>query len=249
MHAADNWTDRTRLVGIVCAIPVFLSWSVAASGAVLDQSQDATGSNIFIGATDQRIAQTFTPSIEGDLSEVKLQIGYLPSIGGTASDLLLEVMTTASNGAPSNGAPSSTVLGTASLAHTAFPTAGGLLDPTPTAFDFSGIPLHAGQRYALALRVTTPGSVCGPATPACTEPSYRASYHLATDAYPRGQLFSGVGPVPNFALIGDLSFQTFMIPAAAQAAPEPTTWLALLAGLAGLVATRVWPRAGATSRA
>jgi hypothetical protein len=239
MPAADNWMYRARrLTGLACAIPVLVSWSTAAPGAVLDQSQNSTSSNRFIGATDQRIAQTFTPSIEGELTEVRLRIGYLPSTGGNASDLLLAVMTTTNKGVPSG-----TVLGASSLAHTAFPSAGGLFASPYTEFDFSGIPLHAGQRYALALRVTTPASVCSSGKPACAEPAYRANYLFAQDAYPRGQLFSGIGAVPTFALTGDLSFQTYMTAttattAAAEAMPEPAAWLALIAGLAVLAAAR-----------
>jgi len=245
MPAADNWMYRARrLAGLTCALLVLLSWSAAAPGAVLDQSQNSTSSNRFIGATDQRIAQTFTPSIEGELTEVRLRIGYLPSTGGNASDLLLAVMTT------KNGVPSGTVLGNASLAHTAFPSAGGLFASPYTEFDFSGIPLHAGQRYALALRVTTPASVCRLGKPACTQPAYRANYLFAQDAYPRGQLFSGIGAVPTFALTGDLSFQTYMTATtaamtattAAELIPEPAAWLALIAGLALLAATRLRPR-------
>ena len=243
MPTADNWMYRAkRLAGLTCVLPVLLSWSAAAPGAVLDQSQNSTNSNRFIGATDQRIAQTFTPSIEGELTEVRLRIGYLPSTGGNASDLLLAVMTTTNNGVPSG-----TVLGTASLAHTAFPSAGGLFASPYTEFDFSGVPLHAGQRYALALRETIPATVCSPGKPACAEPAYRANYLFAQNAYPRGQLFSGIGAVPTFALTGDLSFQTYMTAttattAAAEAMPEPATWLALIAGLALLAAARSRPR-------
>ncbi len=246
MPIADNWMYRARrLAGLTCAIPVLLSWSAAAPGAVLDQSQNSTSSNRFIGATDQRIAQTFTPSIEGELSQVRLRIGYLPSTGGNASDLLLAVMTTTNNGVPSG-----TVLGTSSLAHTAFPSAGGLFASPYTEFDFSGVPLHAGQRYALALRETTPATVCSPGKPACAEPAYRANYLFAQNAYPRGQLFSGIGAVPTFALTGDLSFQTYMTATTAamtattgaEVMPEPAAWLALITGLAVLALTRLRPR-------
>jgi hypothetical protein len=209
-------------------------WPAVSSGAVIDQVQDLTSSNLLVGATDQRIAQTFTAGIEGELSQVRLRIGYLPSTGGDASDLVLEVMNP-----DINGLPAGSVLGSVSLSHTAFPIAGGLFNPTRyTDFDFAGIPLHAGSRYVLSLRVATPAAVCGAGSASCTEPAYRADYFFSgTDPYPGGQLFTGTGAVPRLALFGDLSFQTFMNTPLV-AVPETRTWAALLFGFAGLAMTR-----------
>src|SRR5690242_5216016 len=122
-----------RLRSLVPAAAVLLSCSAGVQAAVvLDQSQDAADRNLFIGALDQRIAQTFTAGVDGELGQVRLRIGYLPSTGGgDASDLLLQLMST------TGGAPNGTVLGSASLAHTAFPIAGGLLNSDYTAFNFA----------------------------------------------------------------------------------------------------------------
>src|SRR5215813_553268 len=172
--------------GAACLLAFLVAWTARA--AVVDQSQENANSNLFIGAIDQRIFQTFTPAIEGELTDVRLRIGYLPSTGGDASNLLLELMTTTASGAPSGS-----VLATVSLAHGAFPIAGGILESSFTDFVFGGVPLHAGTRYALALRVASPQAVCVSAMSACTEPAYRANYLFATDAYTRGQLFEGTG--------------------------------------------------------
>jgi len=223
-----------RLCSRVWAAVILLLTSVGAPAAiVLDQSQDAADHNLFIGALDQRIAQTFTPGIDGDLEQVRLRIGYLPSTGGSdASSLLLQVMST------TGGAPSGNVLASASLPHTAFPIAGGLLNSDYTAFDFGGVPLHRGTVYALALRVAVPGDTCARETGSCSQPAYRANYLLNSDAYARGRLFSASAAVPNFALSGDLSFKTFMN-VAATAVPEPGIGLALLAGLGFVAAARL----------
>jgi hypothetical protein len=229
-NAAVLDLDKVRKTSqqLGCLLFTLLSWITLAPAAVLDQSQDTTNSNILIGPDDQRIAQTFTPGIDGKLEKVRLRIGYLPAVSGDAGDLLLEVMNT------DNDLPNGTVLGSASLAHGAFPLAGGLFNSPYTDFDFPGVPLHAGTRYALALRVLG-GDTCGAGSASCTTPAYRADDVFGVDPYPIGQLFLGANVLPTFALSGDLSFQTYMT---AAAVPEPAGWLALIAGFAALAAAR-----------
>ncbi len=218
-----------RRLACLLGIPVvLLSVSVRAPAAVLDQSQITTNSNIFIGAVDQRIAQTFTPAITGDLDAVGVRIGYLPSPAGDASDLVLDVTSTTAG-----GLPTTTVLGTATLAHTAFPLAGGFNPAQFTQFSFTDLALHAGTRYALVLHVKTPGAVCGN-RPQCSEPAYRANDVFGSDPYAGGQLFMASAALPTFALVGDLSFQTFMT-ATTIAVPEPQTWFGFLIGLTALL--------------
>jgi len=214
-----------------CLLFILLSWTTIAPAAVLDQSQDTANSNVLVGPGDQRIAQTFTPAIAGKLEKVRLRIGYLPAAIGDAGDLLLEVMNT------DNGVPTGTVLGTVSLAHTAFPLAGGLSNSAYTDFDFTtGVSLLAGTRYALALRVAG-GSTCAGGPASCSTPAYRADDVFGVNPYPNGQLFTGSNALPTFAPNGDLSFQTYMA-AAAVTVPEPASWLALIAGLASLSTAR-----------
>jgi len=93
MLTADTPSDSARQFAcLACALLGLIAWSVMAPAAVLDQAQDATSSNISVGPSDQRIAQTFTPAIDGKLEKVRLRIGYLPAVTGDAGDLLLEVM-------------------------------------------------------------------------------------------------------------------------------------------------------------
>jgi|SRR5689334_17083626 len=208
----------------VAALSFFILMSATgARAAVLDQSQDNVDSNLFIGTGDARIAQTFTAGLDGELTQVRLRIGYLPGTGGAldASDLLLEVMSV-----DTAGKPSGTVLATASHAHGDFPLAGGFNDSPYTAFNFGGVPLHRKTQYALALRVASPDQPCASAGASCTPPGYRANDAFASDFYPAGALFSGAGAVPGVQLRGDLSFQTFM-----SAVPEPQAWLAALLGI------------------
>ena len=229
MFDLDKVRKTSQQLG--CLLFTLLSWIAIAPAAVLDQAQDTTNSNILVGPGDQRIAQTFTPTIAGKLEKVRLRIGYLPAVTGDAGDLLLEVMNT------DNGVPTGTVLGTGSLAHTAFPLAGGLFNSPYTDFDFTtGVSLLAGTRYALALRVAG-GSTCAGGPASCSTPAYRADDVFGVNPYPNGQLFMGSNALPTFALNGDLSFQTYMA-AAAVAVPEPAGWLTLIVGLAMLPAAR-----------
>ena len=229
MLTADTPSDSARhFACLACALLGSIAWSVMAPAAVLDQAQDATSSNINVGPSDQRIAQTFTAGVDGELEKVRLRVANLPSLTSEAPNLILEIMNT------DQGVPNGAVLGTASLPHTAFPDAGGLvISPTRyTDFDFAGVPLHAGTRYALGLRAAA--DTCGLVS--CAAPAYRVDDMFGGDPYPAGQLFLGTGAVPTFLLVGDLSFQTFMGQVAH--VPEPNTWLVLIAGLAALAVAR-----------
>jgi hypothetical protein len=229
MLTVDTSADpRLQFGRLAC---VFLAW-IAVSGvaraAVLDQSQDGIKGSIIVGPSDQRIAQTFTPGLDGDLETVRLRIAVSPSLTPDGSDLLLEIMNT------TDGVPNGVVLGTASLPHTAFPDATGVV-PTATPyadFAFSGLELRAGTRYALALRAAA--NTCGSIS--CEAPAYRVDTIQGVDPYPLGQLFVASGVLPTFALDGDLSFQTYM--ARITPVPEPAGWLVFIVGIAALAGRR-----------
>jgi hypothetical protein len=125
----------------ITAVASLLVVSSAAATGTLDQSQTSTSGLSVTAAGSQWVAQTFAAGLTGDLDQVDL---FLRRIGNPG-DATVQIQTL------SGGAPSGTVLGSATV-----PEAAVTDDFTWVSFQFSSsVSVTAGTEYAVVLSAPT----------------------------------------------------------------------------------------------
>ncbi len=180
----------------------------AAAGA-LDQSQTNFGSaKGYVGtwnnpaASDVQQAQTFTSGLSGILDRVDLPVRV---VGDPATDLVVEIRTTA------GGEATTTVIGSATVPQAGVPAFAGS-DGDFTTFSFLSIPLtspapvSAGVAYAIVLRATgSAGDVYAP------DGNRYEWAGVVGDAYAPGHHTTIVGGAPDPDTFDvDLAFRTYV---------------------------------------
>ena len=186
--------SRTAAAGRAIVAAAFTMVVLTTSGAmaapVLDQAQEADGNSWLYIRQDRVSWQSFMPGFAGALTSVDLRLGR--DTGGTNADLQVDIVTM------SGGLPTSTVLGSATIAMAAVT---GSVQQWATA-TFTPIPLSEGVSYAI--KVSSAGTA---------EPSSWRMYDINGNPYANGMEFAvGFTPTPLPQEGYDWAFRTYMEP-------------------------------------
>jgi len=174
------------------------------------------------------VAQTFTVGIGGELTGVAIQIGRYFGTGGT---LGVDILGT------SSGIPTGSSLASASLAWSSLPDWDVNIPSAFVFVDLSSFNLSVlpGDVLAIALSVLS-----GPDPQSTWDGYWQGQYSggIAFSTWRSGfwepqVLSDGQGGL----LYGDMGFRTFVDPNTNQV-PEPSTWMLIVSGLAGLAVLR-----------
>ena len=172
--------------------------SAATPGAVLDQS--ATGTpNAFSYITHlegYRAAQTFTPALSGQLTDVSVWLSF--DAGFSLDAGLTVTITPVVGGLPDTG----TALATATIPHGVVTTTAAQVDVSFT----TPAQVTAGQQYAIVLNEISAGQTPGSHT------HYRLAGFNAT-TYAGGSLVTAPSNNPWSVQAGDAWFQTYVLTA------------------------------------
>lgn len=169
----------------------------ATASAAVDQQQpsiDATVGGLAIGWGSQEIlAQTVTAGVAGTLTEVRLPVACTPP-----ADLIVSI-----EGVTAAGLPNGTVLSTRTFSGSTLPS---FYPAPPTLRSFAlttGVPLIAGQRYAIVLNSSgvTASAGCG------------IFHGPLGDPYPGGKAYFDARPnAPGWVCICDFAGSRFDLP-------------------------------------
>ena len=182
----------TAAAAVCVSVAVALAGPASATTGQLDQSYSASGPGGFV-EVQQTVAQTFTPSVSGDLTDIGVELWTYT--GNPGMPVQVEVTATTA-GSPDD----SNVLGTGTIASNAIGSSAAF-ETTP----ITGTPyLVAGQQYAIVLSVSTNGSG-----------GYYETSTNYSNGYAGGTAWWEFNSTPPFSDAGwDDAFETFMTPAA-----------------------------------
>lgn len=212
---------------IACALLLAVPSVRAAVGEVIDQSNPhifSAGAIGFGSATlynSNRLVQTFTAGINGQLTRVDLQLmqsGTLPT-NTINQDITLLVFMPLNGSSPVSGNP----LATATISHFDIPGNSAVLNGAvvSVSLDTSPVPMIAGQTYSLEL-VTDQVWDSRPR-------GWHFGWLLTGNSYSGGTEWLNSGNTDFVSQTTDLSFQTFVVPV-----PEPSSLVMIGLGGAGL---------------